>query len=271
MAVQRRTVPYGFRGADLDRLGAPMTSPRRPATAKASARARTAAPIGNRMLAALPVAEFRRLQPALVLVPLRFRQVLFRAGEPVQNVFFPASGVCSLVTTMEDGRAVEVACIGREGMLGVAPLLGGELAPASAVVQIAGASAYMMPVDRFTEEMNRRGPLYDLVRRYCQVLMASVMQTAACNGLHTAHQRCARWLLQTADRLDRDRFEVTQEMLALMLGVRRATVTLIAADLARAGLIAFQRRRITILDRPGLEELSCECYGVIKSLSPHVR
>ena len=111
---------------------------------------------------------------------------------------------------------------------------------------------------------DRRGPLYDIVRKYFQALVAAVMQTAACNGLHTAHQRCARWLLQSHDRVGRDQFELTQELLAVMLGVRRATITLIATDMQRAGLIEFERRGITILSQTGLEEMACECYRVIR-------
>jgi CRP-like cAMP-binding protein len=191
--------------------------------------------------------------------------VLLRAGDPVKNVYFPATGVCTLLATMEDGRSMEVACVGREGVIGTTGLLGAEIAPANAVIQIPGVSAYVLPGDVFAGEMARQAALYDRIRRYFQVLLSSVMQTAACNGLHTAHQRLARWLLETADRVGRNRLEVTQELLALLLGVRRATITLIAGDLARSGLITFQRRRITLLDRRRLEAFTCECYRVVRS------
>jgi CRP-like cAMP-binding protein len=222
-------------------------------------------PPRNKLLAALPSEEYRRIEPQLTLVPLRHRQVLHRAGQPIHAVYFPADGLCSIVMTMEDGRAAEVATVGNEGIVGLSAFLGQEAAPGDTIVQIPGAFAYMMPAEIFAQEMERCGPLHDLVNRYSQALVAYLMHSAACNGLHAADQRCARWLLQSHDRIGRDWFELTQEFLAVMLGVRRATVSVIAQQLQRAGLIVFRRRGVRILDRQGLEAITCECYGAIKS------
>jgi CRP-like cAMP-binding protein len=219
---------------------------------------------GNKLLGALPPEEFRRLQPFLRIAPLTQGTVLHPAGEPLEAIYFPADGLCSVMMTMEDGRRVEVATVGNEGMVGIAAFLGSDRAAGETIVQIPGAFAYVMATQLFAEEISRGGPLYELVRRYSQALIAYVTQAAACNGLHAADQRCARWLLQSHDRVGRDRFELTQEFLAIMLGVRRATVTIIAQQLQRAGLIHFRRRLVTIVDRRGLEKTACECYGVIR-------
>lgn len=221
-------------------------------------------PPRNRLLAALPQKEYQRLQPFLSVAPLRHRQVLHKAGEPLHAVYFPADGLCSIVMTMVDGRTAEVATVGNEGLVGISAFLGGDCVTGETLVQVPGAFSYVMPVEVFVEEMDRRCSLYDLVCRYSQALIAYVMQSAACNGLHAADKRCARWLLQSHDRVGRDQFCLTQEFLAFMLGVRRATVSVIAQQLQRAGLIAFSRRSITILDRAGLEGVTCECYGVIR-------
>jgi CRP-like cAMP-binding protein len=198
------------------------------------------------------------------MTPLKHRQVLHKAGEPLRAVHFPADGLCSIIMTMEDGRSAEVATVGNEGLVGISAFLGDGRATGETIVQVPGTFAYTMAIEAFTREMDRREALYDLVSRYSQALIAYVMQSAACNGLHAADKRCARWLLQSHDRVGRDRFELTQEFLAFMLGVRRATVSMIAQQLQRAGLILFNRRRVTILDRHGLEDATCECYGVIK-------
>jgi CRP-like cAMP-binding protein len=220
----------------------------------------------NKLLATLPKDEYSRLLPFLQLTPLRPRQVLQKAGEPVEAIYFPADGLCSIVVTMADGRTVEVAVVGNEGLVGISAFLGDGRATGETIVQVPGAFAYLLPKRVFTEEMDRHGALYDLVGLYSQALIACVMQSAACNGLHAADQRCARWLLQSHDRIGRDCFDLTQEFLAVMLGVRRATVSMIAQQLQRAGLILFQRRTVTIVDRPGLEDATCECYGVMRDL-----
>lgn len=219
----------------------------------------------NRLLAALTADEFRRLRPMLTTVPLKFKQSLQKQGENVSHVYFPGGGVCSLTTVMEDGRMVEVATVGSEGVVGIAAFFGDELPPGEALVQVPvpGGEAEMMAVNDFRREMERRGELFELVRRYSIALTALVMQSAACNSLHSAEERCARWLLMTHDRVDGDEFLLTQEFLAVMLGVRRSTVTVIAGALHKARLIDYSHRRIKIVDRSGLEAASCECYRVV--------
>jgi CRP-like cAMP-binding protein len=219
----------------------------------------------NKLLAALPRAEYERVRALLSVAPLRHRDVLQRTGQPVEYVYFPADGLCSVVMTMEDGRTAEVATVGNEGMVGLAAFFGNGVALGETIVQVPGAFAYVMSAASFNEEMRRGGTLYGLVNRYSQAVLASVMHTAACNGLHAADQRCARWLLQSHDRVGRDWFELTQEFLAIMLGVRRATVSMIAQELQRAGLIIFRRGGVTILDREGLEQTACECYAAIRA------
>jgi CRP-like cAMP-binding protein len=218
----------------------------------------------NKLLAALAPEDYARVQPHLTIAPLRVRQVLHKAGEPLHVIYFPADGLCSMVLAMEDGRAVEVATVGNEGLVGISAFLRADRPAGDTLVQVPGAFAYVLPVEVFVDEMDRRGQLFELVARYSQALMAHVMQSAACNGLHAADQRCARWLLQSHDRVGKDCFELTQEFLAIMLGVRRATVSMVAQQLQRAGLITFTRGSVTVVDRPGLEQTSCECYGAIR-------
>jgi CRP-like cAMP-binding protein len=220
----------------------------------------------NKLLAALPAEEQQRLLSLMTLSPLRARQVLQRHGDPLETVYFPVAGQCAIVMTMAVGETAEVATVGNEGMVGVSAFLCGEKASGETIVQAPGTFALAMPAEAFTREMEERGPFYDQVCRYSQVLVAYLMQSAACNGLHAADKRCARWLLQSHDRLGGDWFELTQEYLAFMLGVRRATVSMIAQELQRAGLIAFRKRGVMILDRKGLEEATCECYHAIRSL-----
>lgn len=169
-----------------------------------------------------------------------------------------------MLTTMEDGRMVEVAGVGNEGMTGIAAVFGGRYPGGEVIAQLAGTSADAMAIDVFAAEMRRRGPLYEIACGYANVLMGVLMQAAACNGLHAADERCARWLLHTQDRMGKDTFPLTQEILAVMLGVRRATITAVAGQFHRAGLVEFGHRRITIRDRPGLEAIACECYRAIR-------
>ena len=179
-------------------------------------------------------------------------------------VYFPWSGVCSLTVTMSTGAMCEVATIGNEGLVGMSAYIGAQVPDALTVVQVPGDGAHTMRIGSFVAEMEREGPLYSLVRRYSQALIALMMQSVACNALHEVDQRCARWLLMTNDRAG-DEIRLTQEYLASMLGVRRPSVTGVARRLQRAKLIEYRRGRITILDRAGLEKLSCECYPVVRA------
>jgi CRP-like cAMP-binding protein len=230
--------------------------------------AKTSSPVRksrNALLAALPPEEARRLRPHLNHVVMKPRQALHTSGELLRTIYFPTDGVCSVVTTMEDGRTVEVATIGNEGMTGISAIFGGAHAVSTVVVQLPGTAAEALPIEIFSAEITRRGALYQLASRYANARLALVMQSAACNGLHAAHERCARWLLHTHDRVGKDTFALTQEFLAAMLGVRRATITAIAGEFQRAHLVQFGRRRVTILDRQGLEAGACECYHVIRA------
>jgi CRP-like cAMP-binding protein len=184
---------------------------------------------------------------------------------PIERVYFPWDGVCSFTTTMRDGRTVEVGTIGNEGVVGISAYFGGGLPDTETIVQVPGEGAAMMRAGTFVSEMERRGALYQLVRRYSQALLALMAQSVACNALHDMDQRCARWLLMTHDRVDGDTLLLTQEYLATMLGARRPTVTLVAKRLQARGLIDYRRGRIVIRNRPGLARLSCECYGVVRA------
>lgn len=224
----------------------------------------------NRLLAALPAAEFNRILPHLQTVPLVRRQVLLKRGDPISHVFFPNAGVCSVTAMMKNGTAVEVATVGDEGMIGISAFLGGNAMPGETMVQVPSAepaemTAERMPIKAFQRALDKRGVLWDGISRYSQGTVALIMQSTACMALHTVPQRCCRWLLMTHDRIRHDEFHLSQEFLAMMLGASRPTVTLVARALQQAGLIRYTHARMTILDRRGLEAASCECYATIKT------
>lgn len=226
-------------------------------------------PPKNRLLAGLPSADLRRLLPALQTIPLARKQVLLKRGEPIRYVFFPNDGVCSVTAMMKDGTAVEVATVGREGMLGITAFFGGTAMPGESMVQVSSPHPQPMTAERmavavFQRELLQRGALYECISRYSQGVIALMMQSTACMALHTVQQRCCRWLLMTHDRIRSDEFNLSQEFLAMMLGASRPTVTLVALSLQHAQLIRYTHARMTILDRKGLEAASCECYASIK-------
>ena len=218
---------------------------------------------GNRLLGCLPAHERARLLSKLVPSFLKVKTVLFEPGQVVDAVYFPLDGVVSLVTPLEDGAIVEVATIGNEGLVGVPVVLGGSLA-VRAISQVAGRSLTMSTSD-FLGELDHSQPMARLVQNYVQALFGQISQAAACNRLHSSEERLSRWLLMSHDRVRKDQFIITQEFLGQMLGARRATVTLAAGALQRAGLISYSRGHIEIIDRQGLESVACECYRVIKS------
>ncbi len=219
----------------------------------------------NRLLAALPPDELDRLRPALETVPLAFKQELYRPGQPIGQVWFPYSGVMSLINEVPEGRAVEFATVGNEGFVGVAPLLGVESMPTRCLSQIPGAAS-RMEAGAFRAAQDANPAFRALLLRYTLALLNQIAQTAACNRAHPIEERCARWLLMTHDRVNGDKhFPLTQEFLAQMLGVRRASVSVAQAILHRAGLIRYTRGTMTVLDREGLEAASCPCYGVIRA------
>lgn len=218
----------------------------------------------NQLLAALSRAEYERLLPNLEFVSLEFKQVLYEPNQPIDYVYFLNHGIISLVTITEDGATVEAATVGNEGMIGICVLLGVDRIPVQIISQIAG-EALRMRTDVFKREVTPSSPLYSLLLRYTQVLISQLSQTVACNRLHSVEERCCRWLLLCQDRLHSNELAVTQELLAQLLGVRRASVSVVAAILQKAGLIRYSRGKITILDRSGLEAASCECYWVIRT------
>ena len=220
--------------------------------------------VHNRILAALPVKEYKRLLPQLELVELRLGKVLYQPSEPIRHVYFPNRGAISLVVMMEDGTQVEIGLIGNEGMLGLAVALGTDSTPHLAVVQIAG-EAMKMSIETLREEVKRCSPLYHALLRYAEALFIQTAQTAACNRHHHLDSRLARWLLMSQDRAKSENIGLTQELIATMLGVRRAGVTVAAATLREAGIIRYSRGKIHILNRERLEKAACECYVVVRN------
>jgi CRP-like cAMP-binding protein len=216
----------------------------------------------NRLLRALPLEVSQKLLKCLEVLDMEVRHSVFEPAQPAEYVYFPLSGVISIHTRMRDGVAVEIATVGREGMVGLEIFLGGEQTPASAFCQIPGRAA-RMTAEAFREAVRDNAPLSALLLRYTQATLTQVSQSAACNRVHSIEERCARWLLMTHDRVPGDRFELTQEFLAEMLGVRRPSVSIAASILQRAGFIRYSRGRVEVVDRAGLESAACECYGVI--------
>ena len=224
-------------------------------------------PPANKLLAALPADDYARLAPSLRNTPLELKRFLHTPGEAIDQVYFPGGGFISVVTVLKDGGMVEVVTIGREGMLGVsAAVLAGELSPAAAMVQAETDVCYTMSVEAFRQEMDRRGPFYELLTRYGQALVGFIMQSTACNAVHSVEQRLSRWLLHAHDRIGQDDFPLTQEFAAMMLGTSRPTVTVVAGTLQKAGLIKYHRGHVTIVDRENLEGASCECYQTATDL-----
>jgi CRP-like cAMP-binding protein len=216
----------------------------------------------NRLLAALPPVERERLLSKLEWVHLTVRQSVFQPHTPITHVYFPINGVISLVAVMADGVTAEVATVGNEGMVGLPVFLGAESSPLQAFCQIE-SDAWRLPAPVFRTEAKRQAPLCDLLHRYTQAQFNQMAQTAACNQLHSLEERCARWLLMTHDRVDADRFRLTQEFLASMLGVRRPTVSIVMSVLRRAGLLMYTRGAIAIVDRRGVEAAACACYQIV--------
>ena len=215
----------------------------------------------NRLLAALPTDDFERLRPHLKTVPIRVRQVLYKLGEPLRYVYFPNGGVASITTMLRDGTMVEAATVGDEGMLGIEAFLSeGALSPGEVLMQVPDTDAEIMTVEQFRYAIAERRALYDLLGRYTQVVIAQMMQSTACNAVHSVEQRLARWLLTAHDRMRSDEFPLTQEFVAMMLGATRPTVTVVAGALQKAGLIRYHRGHVTIVNRRKLEAASCECY-----------
>jgi len=217
----------------------------------------------NRLLTALPASERALLTPYIERVWLEQRTQLFAPEQPIVHVYFPETSVISLVSRLADGRSVEVGTAGSEGMAGLSLFLADDTSSFEAFAQIAG-TAYRMEAREFVRLAASSEALHRMLLRYTQAFLTQVAQTAACNGAHLVQERCARWLLMTSDRVDGDEFALTHEFLAFMLGVRRAGVTVTMRALQEAGIIAYGRGRIGIVDRAALEAVSCECYRVVR-------
>jgi len=220
-------------------------------------------PRQSHLLAALPVDEYARLLPDLEWVPMPLGHVLYEPGVQMRHVYFPTTAIVSLLYVMEDGASAEIAVVGNEGVVGVSLFMGGESTTSRAVVQSDG-HAYRLKAQLLKEEFFRAGPMQRLLLRYTQALLTQMAQTAVCNRHHSLDQQFCRWLLLSLDRLSSNELVMTQELIANMLGVRREGVTEAAGNVQRAGLISYNRGRITVLDRPGLEARACECYAVVK-------
>jgi CRP-like cAMP-binding protein len=220
-------------------------------------------PLHNQLLAALPPAELQRWLPRLEPTDLPLGQVLYEPGVTLRHVYFPTDAIVSLLYVMENGASAEIAVVGREGLVGVSLFMGGGSTPSRAVVQSAGRG-FRLEAAHMNEEFNRAGAVMHLLLRYTQALITQMAQTAVCNRHHTLDQQLCRWLLLSLDRLESGQLRMTQELIANMLGVRREGVTESALKLQQAGLIRYARGHIHVLDRPGLERRSCECYAVVK-------
>jgi CRP-like cAMP-binding protein len=220
-------------------------------------------PRQNHVLDALPPEERDRLIPFLKLVPMPLGKVLYESGAALRHIYFPTDSIVSLLYIMQDGASGEIAVVGNEGAIGVSLFMGGETTPSRAIVQSAG-HAYRLTGARLKQEFIRHGEMLHVLLRYTQSLITQMAQTAVCNKHHSLDQQLCRWLLLSLDRLSDNELKMTQELIANMLGVRRESVTEAAGKLQKLGAIKYVRGTITVLDRPRIEALSCECYGVVK-------
>lgn len=230
-------------------------------------------PATNGILASLPEDDLARLQPLLRAMRFEPRQPLQQAGQPLEFVYFPWGGVCSLVATMADGRMAELATVGREGIVGHTAAFGQRVAVHDAMLQIPapGCGAHVMNADDFRVELRRGSAFEDAIHRYTIAAYNFLAASAACNALHLAAERCAKWLLIVQDRAGTPAFDVSHEFLAMMLGVRRPTATVVAGTLQAAGLIRYRRGHMEVLDRPGLEAASCGCHAQLDQLTRSAR
>ena len=217
----------------------------------------------NHLLAALPPEERAHWSDLLEAVDLPLGQVLYESGRTLSHVYFPTTAIVSLLYVMENGASAEIAVVGNEGVVGISLFMGGGSTPSRAVVQSAG-QGLRLKAAAIKEAFNRSGPVMHLLLRYTQALITQMAQTAVCNRHHSLDQQLCRWLLLSLDRLQGSDLVMTQELIANMLGVRREGVTEAALKLQKLGLIRYARGRITVLDRPALEDRTCECYGVVK-------
>jgi len=214
---------------------------------------------GNRLLSVLSPGDCADLRAQLQRVALTQGRTLHKAHAPIEYIYFPESGIVSLIKPMKDGAAIEVGVVGREGMIGTMLMLGADSSPLEAMVQMPG-SALRLPAAMLPEIVTRYPAIDAAARRFSQALLAQIVQSAACNGRHTVQQRLARWLLMVHDRVDGDELPLKHEFISLLLGIRRAGVSVAVSGFKALGLVATRHGRIVLLDRAGLEAASCECY-----------
>jgi CRP-like cAMP-binding protein len=248
--VRHRTEGVGYGTVTCRRIGAESCM--------------AASPHQNHLLDALPVADYDRLTAHAELIPMSLGGVLYEPGVKLGHVYFPTTAIISLLYVMENGASAEIAVVGNEGILGISLFMGGDTTPSRAIVQSAG-HGFRVKADLLKTEFARFGATMRLLLRYTQALITQMSQTAVCNRHHSIDQQLCRWLLLSMDRLSGNELNMTQELIGNMLGVRREGVTEAAGKLQDAGLIQYSRGRITVLDRKGLEERSCECYQVVKT------
>ena len=220
-------------------------------------------PSQNKLLAALPTAEFEPLMQHLELVPMQLGAMVYEPDQQLQHAYFPTTAIVSLHYVTASGASVEAAGVGQDGVVGISLFMGGETTASSALVQTAG-HAYRLERRWLMQEFIRAGLLQRLLLRYTQGLITQTSQTAVCNWLHTVEQQLSRWLLSTLDRIPASELVMTQELVASLLGVRRESIALAAAKLQHVGYIRYRRGHIAVLDRIGLEACACECYAVVK-------
>jgi CRP-like cAMP-binding protein len=227
-------------------------------------------PQDNQLLAALSHAARERIYPKLRLVEMPLGKILHEPGDALRHIYFPTDCIVSLLYVLEDGSSAEICVVGNDGMIGVSLFMGGETTTSRAIVQSAG-SAYRLKGRRLKQEFERQGETMHILLRYTQALITQMAQTAVCNRHHSVGQQLCRWLLLSLDRLPDNKLTMTQELIANMLGVRREAVTDAAGKLQKIGVITYQRGLITVLDRERLEQLSCECYAVVKKEADRLR
>jgi CRP-like cAMP-binding protein len=218
-------------------------------------------PEPNRLLAAIPDEDYETLLDVLVPEIMEVRQSLFEAGSPIAKVYFPRTGVCSMIVSEHPGRPVEVATIGKEGFVGLPLLFQESQATYKVICQVRG-EAFVLDAEKFRDFVEYHADTRNVLLRYANFFVEDIAQGSACNKLHSLDQRCARWLLATHDRAESDTFDLTHEFLALMLGVRRAGVTVAMGNMQEAGAITYRRGRVNVVNRERLEEATCACYHV---------
>jgi CRP-like cAMP-binding protein len=218
----------------------------------------------NKLLACLPADDFARVQRELKTVPIKVKQILHRLSEPLKEVYFLNGGVASITAVMKNGAMVEVANVGDEGVVGIGALFTGRAMNSETMIQVPDTSAEVMSVEAFKREIKRNGPFQESIERYSEGLLALMTQSTGCVALHPVYERCCRWLLMTHDRVGHDQFKLSHEFLAMMIGATRPTVSSVAGEMQKAGLIKYTHGQMTIVDRSRLEQTACECYATVK-------